>query len=56
MSAKFDFNGHKVEILNVTGKPGFYDVQIDGRSSEAVLNASEMINRVRQAKASLDNV
>ena len=52
MSAKFDFKGHKLEILNVQNKPGFYVVQIDGRSSKAVLNASEMINRVRQAKAS----
>ena len=52
MSAKFDFNGHKVDILNVHGKPGFYVVQIDGHSSEAVLNTSEMIDRVRRVKAS----
>ena len=52
MSAKFDYNGHKLEILNVHDKPRFYVLQIDGRSSEAVLNASEMIDRVRRAKAS----
>ena len=49
MSAKFDYNGHTLEIINVQGKPGFYDIQVDGRSSKVVLSASEMIDRVRQA-------
>ena len=53
MSAKYDYNGHKLEILSVEGKPGFYNIRIDGCyvKSENDLSISAMTKRVRQEKA-----
>jgi hypothetical protein len=50
MCAKIDFSGHRLEITNVHGKPGFYNIKVDGLSDGVTLDASQMTKCIRQLK------